>query len=63
MRQKPETREIPVIAVTAHALMADQERILQAGCKACFSKPIDFPLLREGLNRWLKDSKTPQINS
>jgi two-component system cell cycle response regulator DivK len=63
MRQKPETREIPVIAVTAHALMADQERILQAGCKACFSKPIDFPLLREELNRWLKDSKTPQINS
>ena len=32
MRQKPELREIPVIAVTAHALVAEQERILGAGC-------------------------------
>jgi CheY-like chemotaxis protein len=63
MRQKPEMREIPVIAVTAHALVADQERILEAGCGACLSKPIDFRLLREELNRWLQDLKTPQINS
>ena len=63
MRQKPELREIPVIAVTAHALVADQERILEAGCGACLSKPIDFPLLREELSRWLQDSKTSQINS
>ncbi len=63
MRQKPETRGIPVIAVTAHALMADQERILKAGCGACLSKPIDFPLLRNELNRWLQDSKTSQTNS
>jgi two-component system cell cycle response regulator DivK len=63
MRQKPETREIPVIAVTAHALVAEQERILQAGCRACLSKPIDFQLLREELKRSLQDPKTPQINS
>jgi len=63
MRLKPETREIPVIAVTAHAMAAERERILNAGCKACFSKPIEFRLLREELNRWLKDSKTPQLNS
>ncbi len=63
MRLKPETREIPVIAVTAHAMAAERERILNAGCKACFSKPIEFQLLREELNRWLKDSETPQLNS
>src|ERR1700752_146594 len=63
IRQKPETREIPVIAVTAHALVAEQERILEAGCGACLSKPIDFQLLREELNRWLQDLKTPQIKS
>src|SRR6266478_3050944 len=63
MRQKPDTREIPVIAVTAHALMADQERILKAGCGACLSKPVDFQLLRDELNDWLQDSKTSQINS
>src|SRR5260370_14948903 len=63
MRQKPELGEIPVIAVTAHALVTEQERILQAGCRACLSKPIDFQLLREELNRWLQDSKMSQINS
>ncbi len=63
MLQKPETREIPVIAVTAHALVAEQERILKAGCRACLSKPVDFQQLREELNRWLQDSKTSQINS
>jgi two-component system, cell cycle response regulator DivK len=63
MRQKPETREIPVIAVTAHALVAEQERILQAGCRACLSKPIDFQLLREQLNHWLQDRTVSRPNS
>ena len=63
MRQKPELEQVPVIAVTAHALVAEQERILQAGCRACLSKPIDFQLLRDALDRWLQDSKMSQINS
>ncbi len=63
MRQKPEMCEIPVIAVTAHALVTEQEGILQAGCRACLSKPIDFQLLREELNRRLQESKASQINS
>ena len=63
MRQKPELCEIPVVAVTAHALLTEQEGILQAGCRACFSKPIDFQLLQKELNRWLQGSKTSQINS
>ena len=63
MSQRVETREIPVIAVTAHALVAEQERILKRGCRACLSKPIDFQLLREELNRGLQDSKTSQVNS
>jgi two-component system cell cycle response regulator DivK len=61
MRQKPETREIPVIAVTAHALVAEQERILKAGCRACLPKPIDFQLLREELYRRLQAA--PKVNS
>jgi len=63
MRQKPELCEIPVVAVTAHALLTEQEGILQAGCSACLSKPIDFQLLQKELNRWLQGSKTTQINS
>jgi two-component system cell cycle response regulator DivK len=51
MLEKSETRHIPVIAVTAHALTTERERILHAGCRNCLSKPIDFNLLREELNR------------
>jgi two-component system cell cycle response regulator DivK len=54
MRRKASLDSIPVIAVTAHALATEQERILQAGCVACLSKPIDFKELREQLRRWLQ---------
>jgi two-component system cell cycle response regulator DivK len=63
MRQKPELREIPVIAVTAHALVSEQDRILRAGCKACLSKPINFEGLREELNHWLQDRTVSRPNS
>jgi two-component system cell cycle response regulator DivK len=63
MRQKPELREIPVIAVTAHALVTEQQGILQAGCKACLSKPIDFQLLRKELNHSLQDRTVSRPNS
>ncbi len=63
MRQKPEMREIPVIAVTAHALVAEQERILRAGCRACLSKPINFQGLRERLNHWLQDRMVSRPDS
>ncbi len=53
LRQQPALRDIPVIAVTAHAMVTERERILQAGCNACISKPVDFKLLREHLGRWL----------
>jgi two-component system cell cycle response regulator DivK len=53
MRKEPTLRSIPVIAVTAHAMVTDQERVMQAGCHACVSKPIDFKLLSEQLRRWL----------
>jgi two-component system cell cycle response regulator DivK len=63
MLQKPETRHIPVIAVTAHALVAEQERILKAGCRACLSKPIDFQLLREELVRRIQEPRTSHVNT
>ena len=63
MRQKPALAEIPVIAVTAHALVMEQERILQAGCRACLSKPINFAGLREQLNHWLQDRTVSRPNS
>lgn len=53
IRQEPRLKHIPVIAVTAHAMVTDRERVIQAGCNACISKPINFALLREQLEWWL----------
>jgi CheY-like chemotaxis protein len=53
MRRQPKLAPIPVIAVTAHAMVTEQKRFLEAGCNACISKPVDFKLLAEQLERWL----------
>ena len=49
IRTQDNLRAIPVIAVTAHAMVTDHERVIRAGCSACISKPIDFKQLREQL--------------
>jgi CheY-like chemotaxis protein len=58
IRRESKLQHIPVIAVTAHAMVTDQERVLQAGCNACVSKPIDFKLLGAQLERWLNHATT-----
>jgi CheY-like chemotaxis protein len=63
MRKQPKLCHIPVIAVTAHALVTEQHSFLQAGCNACVSKPINFKILREELDRWLTDVNAPRVNS
>ena len=57
IRRSSQWRTIPVIAVTAHAMMTDHERVLRAGCDACVSKPIDFRQLRDELGKWLARSR------
>jgi two-component system cell cycle response regulator DivK len=58
IRSNPPISHIPIIAVTAHAMMADQQRVVQAGCNACVPKPIDFKLLRGQLTQWLSVATT-----
>lgn len=60
IRGEPNLRAIPVIAVTAHAMLTDYERVMRAGCSACVSKPIDFRQLREQLSRWLGEPAKSQ---
>ena len=44
---------VPVIAVTAQAMVGDQERIISAGADAYVSKPVDVDLLLHYLNKYL----------
>ena len=53
IRNQPTLAHIRIIAVTAHAMVTEQERIFQSGCNAYVPKPIDFKLLRKELNQWL----------
>ena len=53
IRRQPALSHIPVIAVTAHAMVTERDRIFQSGCNAYVPKPVDFKLLNEQLERWL----------
>ena len=50
--------QVPIIALTAHAMRGDRERFLEAGMNAYLSKPVDFADLARVLGEVL-DAKAP----
>jgi len=53
VKANPATKAIPVIALTAHAMVQDKEKALAAGCDEFDTKPVELPRLLEKIKALL----------
>ena len=54
IRNTPEISKTKIVAISAFAMVGDEEKILAAGCDAYISKPISIPLFFETIEKNLK---------
>lgn len=57
LKEDPELKRIPVIAVTAFAMKGDEQKIREGGCEAYISKPISVVGFLQTIDKFLKQPK------
>jgi len=58
LKENPETRDIPVLAVTSYAMKGDREKALAVGCAGYITKPIDKTILLKQVANTLMETST-----
>jgi len=53
LKAAPQTRHIPIVALTAHTMVSDRDTALAAGCDDFDTKPIELPRLLEKIESLL----------
>ena len=52
-RETADGIRLPIIAITANALQGEVDRCIEAGMDDYLSKPVEVPLLRDKLRKWI----------
>jgi CheY-like chemotaxis protein len=63
IKSDPGTKDIPLIALTAHAMAGDKEKALSAGCDDYDTKPVELPRLLAKIQALLDKQAAPTSES